>query len=218
MVNHDFLSLREQMVKEQLASRGIKDPKVIQAFLRVPRHRFVLERDVHEAYDDHPLPIGEGQTISQPYMVALMTECLNLKGEERILEIGTGSGYQAAILAELAKEVYTVERFPALVERARYVLEELGYKNIKINLGDGTLGWPEFSPYDGIIVTAASLRIPLPLLEQLREKGRLVIPLGESFSQVLTIVEKYKDRIETREVCSCVFVPLVGEYGWQDDS
>lgn len=218
MVDRDFLSSREHMVKEQIVSRGIKDPRVIEAFLKVPRHRFVLERDIYEAYDDHPLPIGESQTISQPYMVALMTECLGLEGEERVLEIGTGSGYQSAILAELAKEVYTIEHFPRLVEQAGLVIAGLGYKNVRLNLGDGTLGWQEFSPYDGIIVTAASPRIPPPLIEQMKEKGRLVIPLGESFSQVLTVVEKCKDRIDSRQICGCVFVPLVGEYGWQPHS
>lgn len=218
MVDRDFLSSREHMVKEQIVSRGIKDPRVIEAFLKVPRHRFVLEKDIYEAYDDHPLPIGEGQTISQPYMVALMTECPGLEGGERVLEIGTGSGYQSAILAELAKEVYTVERFPRLAERAGIILSELGYKNVCIKLGDGSLGWEEFSPYDGIIVTAASPEIPPPLIGQLGERGRLVIPLGESFSQVLTVVEKCKDKIDSRQICGCVFVPLVGKYGWQSDN
>jgi protein-L-isoaspartate(D-aspartate) O-methyltransferase len=218
-MNEDvFLSLRQAMVEGQIISRGIKDPRVIQAFFKVPRHKFVQTDDISQAYEDHPLPIGEGQTISQPYMVALMSECLNLKGEERVLEIGTGSGYQAAILSELAQEVYTIERFPVLFERSRSILAELGYKNVQIKLGDGTLGWLEFSPYHGIIVTAASPGIPESLVEQLKEKGRLVIPLGESFSQVLTVVEKFKDKIQTREICGCVFVPLVGEHGWQPEN
>jgi len=218
MVEDKFFSLREEMVKNQIVARGIKDERVIKAFLKVPRHKFVSDRNLGEAYDDHPLPIGEGQTISQPYMVALMTELLELKGEEKVLEIGTGSGYQAAILAELAKEVYTVERFPTLAEKAKIVLEELGYKNIKIKIGDGTLGWEEYSPYEGIIVTAGAPDIPSPLIAQLKEGGRLVIPLGESFSQVLTVIEKFRGKIEKREICGCVFVPLVGRYGWQNNA
>lgn len=211
----DFEVLRESMVNEQLILRGISDPAVIRAMSKVPRHEFVLEKDLPEAYADHPLPIGEGQTISQPYMVALMTACLELKGKQRILEIGTGSGYQAAILAELVKEVYTVERFPSLVKRAKEIFEKLGYQNIKTKLGNGTVGWPEFAPFDGIIVTAASPHIPPPLIEQLQENGNLVIPLGESLSQVLTVVKKIKDKIQTKQVCGCVFVPLVGKYGWR---
>ncbi|MCX5657117.1 MAG: protein-L-isoaspartate(D-aspartate) O-methyltransferase, partial [Candidatus Omnitrophica bacterium] len=168
-------------------------------------------------YEDHPLPIGEGQTISQPYMVALMTERLGIKGEERVLEIGTGSGYQTAVLAELAKEVYSVERLPSLAERARIILDGLGYKNINIKCSDGSLGWEDFSPYDCIVVTAASPDIPQPLISQLKEGGILVIPLGESHFQVLSVVHKFKERIEIEQICSCVFVPLIGECGWKDD-
>ncbi|MCM8798746.1 MAG: protein-L-isoaspartate(D-aspartate) O-methyltransferase [Candidatus Omnitrophica bacterium] len=217
MVGENFFSLREEMVKNQIVARGIKDQRVIRAFLKVPRHIFVLEKDLPQAYNDHPLPIGEGQTISQPYMVALMTECLRLKGGERVLEIGTGSGYQTAILAELAGEVYSIERFPSLGEKAGMLLAKLGYKNISIKVGDGTLGWEEFSPYDRIIVTASSPEIPSPLITQLKEGGYLVIPLGESFSQVLTVVEKFGDKIKRQEICGCVFVPLIGRYGWQSD-
>ena len=214
MVEDSFFHLREEMVKTQIISRGIKDVRVIEAFLKVPRHKFIPERNIQEAYEDHPLPIGEGQTISQPYMVALMTECLKLKGEEKVLEIGTGSGYQTAILAELAREVYSIERIPSLAEKAKIVLEELGYKNVKIKIGDGTLGWEEYSPYEGIIVTAGSPEIPPPLISQLKENGRLVIPLGDSFSQVLTVVEKVEGKIKQEEICGCIFVPLVGKYGW----
>lgn len=217
MVEDSFFSLREEMVMNQIVARGIKDARVIKAFLKVPRHKFVSEKDILEAYDDHPLPIGEGQTISQPYMVALMSECLKLKGGEKVLEIGTGSGYQAAILAELANEVYSIERFPSLAERAKLILESLGYENVRIKVGDGTLGWEEFSPYDGIIVTACSPEIPPPLITQLKDKGRLVIPLGESFSQVLTVVEKFKDKLKKEEICGCVFVPLIGRYGYKED-
>ena len=193
--------------------RGIKNQKVLDAFRKVERHKFIPEDLRNNSYSDYPLPIGEGQTISQPYMVALMTECLGLTGGDKILEIGTGSGYQAAILAELAKEVYTIERFDSLAKRAEGVLNELGYKNIKIKVGDGTLGWPEEAPFDKIIITAATPRVPLPLTEQLKENGKLVLPLGESFSQILTVIEKRKDKLETLEVCGCVFVPLVGKYG-----
>jgi protein-L-isoaspartate(D-aspartate) O-methyltransferase len=209
----DYETLKKAMVEEQLMCRGIKNQKVLDAFRKVERHKFIPEDLRNNSYSDYPLPIGEGQTISQPYMVALMTECLGLTGGDKILEIGTGSGYQAAILAELAKEVYTIERFDSLAKRAEGVLNELGYKNIKIKVGDGTLGWPEEAPFDKIIITAATPRVPLPLTEQLKENGKLVLPLGESFSQILTVIEKRKDKLETLEVCGCVFVPLVGKYG-----
>ena len=208
----DYEVLRKIMVKEQIAARGIKESRVLSAFLKVERHRFIPENSRRSAYADHPVPIGEGQTISQPYIVALMTECLNLNGNERILEIGTGSGYQTAILAELSKEIYSVERIPFLAERAKSVLGELGYTNIKIKVDDGTLGWQEEAPFDRIIITAASRRIPSPLIEQLKEGGRLLIPLGESFSQVLTIAQKQDGKIITSNVCGCVFVPLIGKY------
>jgi protein-L-isoaspartate(D-aspartate) O-methyltransferase len=169
------------------------------------------------AYADFPVPIGEGQTISQPYIVALMTECLDLNTQDKVLEIGTGSGYQAAILAKLAKEVYSIERFKNLANKAETVFNESGYTNIKIQVGDGTLGWPEEAPFDKIIITAASPKVPLPLIEQLKESGKLILPLGESFSQVLTVVEKKKGKLESIEVCGCVFVPLVGKYGWRNN-
>ena len=205
------------MVEVQLISRGIKDKRVLDAFRKVPRHEFVPKELIDSAYIDSPLPIGEGQTISQPYMVALMTECLCLKGEEKVLEIGTGSGYQAAILAELAKEVYSIERIEILTLRATEILESLGYKNIKVKTGDGTLGWLEFSPYEGIIVTAAAPKVPLPLIEQLKDGGFLVIPLNGRFSQILTVIEKTKDKLRVSEVCGCVFVPMIGKYGWREN-
>lgn len=211
----NYTLLRERMVEEQLVSRGIADKRVLDVFRKVNRHKFIPEDLRESAYADSPVPIGEGQTISQPYMVALMTESLRLTGEERILEIGTGSGYQGAILAELAKEVYTIERFESLAKTAQAVFNELGYSNIKIKVGDGTLGWPEEAPFDRIIITAASPKIPLPLPEQLKENGILVLPLGESFCQMLTIVEKKKGELESTRVCGCVFVPLVGQYGCQ---
>lgn len=202
------------MVEEQLVTRGIQGEKILDAFRKVPRHKFVSDEFLESAYNDYPLPIGDGQTISQPYMVALMTECLNLKGEEKVLEIGTGSGYQMAILAEAAKEVYSVERFQGLADSAKKTLELLGYKNCKIRVGDGTLGWEEYAPYDGIIVTAGAPDIPKTLVGQLKDGGRLVIPVGGGFGQVLTIVEKKGSLVKTHEVCGCVFVPLVGKEGW----
>ncbi len=202
------------MVEEQLISRGIKNQRVLEAFYKIERHKFVPQELRNSAYADFPVPIGEGQTISQPYIVALMTQCLELTGGEKVLEIGTGSGYQAAILAELAKEVYSVERFENLAKKAQDIFAELGYSNIKIKTGDGSLGWQEESPFDRIIITAASPRIPLPLTEQLKENGKLILPLGESFSQVLTVIEKKQGKIESTPVCGCVFVPLVGKYGY----
>lgn len=207
--------MRKRMVEEQLIPRGIQDPKVLAAFQKVERHKFVPKDLTANAYADFPVPIGSGQTISQPYIVALMTECLGLTGEEKVLEIGTGSGYQAAILAELAKEVYSIERFGNLAKTAEEVLSGLGYANIKIKVGDGTLGWPEAAPFDRIIITAASPRIPLPLTEQLRDNGKLIMPLGETFSQVLTLFEKKENKLESTQICGCVFVPLVGKYGYK---
>lgn len=196
--------------------RGITDPGVLKAFLGVKRHSFVPPVFREEAYVDRPLPIGEAQTISQPYMVALMTECLGLSGGERVLEIGTGSGYQAAVLAELCGMVYTIEAREELLERAKHVLSDEGYTNIRFLLGDGTRGWPEESPFDRIIVTAAAPHIPVALKEQLCEKGRLVIPVGDRYSQMLTVVEKKGGIFTEESVCGCVFVPLVGEDGWKE--
>lgn len=204
------------MVKEQLILRGIKDKRVIDAFSKVERHKFVPQEWRESSYADYPIPIGEGQTISQPYMVALMTESLGLTGKEKVLEIGTGSGYQAAILRELARKVYTIERFEALAKKAQIALDAAGYHDVKIKVGDGTLGWTEEAPFDRIIITAASPRIPLPLAEQLQDMGKMVVPLGETLSQVLTVIDKKEGKLQTRRICGCVFVPLVGKFGWEE--
>ena len=203
------------MVNEQLIPRGINDERVLEAFRRVERHELIPQELTDSAYRDHPLPIGEGQTISQPYMVALMTQCLGLKGHESVLEIGTGSGYQAAILANLAKKVYSIERLAGLAETSRAALRRLGYDNIEITVGDGTLGWEEYAPYDGIIVTAAAPKVPGAYIEQLVSGGKLVIPVGSMSSQVLALVEKKADGVFVSEICGCVFVPLVGKEGWK---
>lgn len=212
----DFKSLQEEMVTQQIMRRGVVTPRVIEAFRKVPRHLFVPEQFQSHSYNDHPLPIGEGQTISQPYMVALMTDLLNLSGEDKVLEIGTGSGYQAAILAELGKEVYTVERHRLLAERAERILKELNYQNVKVLVGDGTNGWKEFSPYQKIIVTASAPDVPQPLFEQLDEMGKLVIPTGGRWSQDLALIEKRKGNMIRKSICGCVFVPLIGKYGYGD--
>ncbi len=204
------------MLREQIVGRGITNLLVISAMQKVPRHKFIEEKFLNEAYEDYPLPIENGQTISQPYMVALMTQALELKGGEKVLEIGSGSGYQAAVLAEIAGGVYSVERFADLAEKAKRVLGELGYNNIRIKSGDGTLGWEEFSPYDGIIVTAGAPDLPQPLVQQLAEGGRLVIPIGGRFMQTLYAYKKKNDRLEEESLCGCQFVPLVGEEGWRD--
>lgn len=212
----DYEILRKRMVEEQLIPRGIKNPRLLNSFYKIERHKFIPENLRSSAYADFPVPIGEGQTISQPYIVALMTECLDLTGQEKVLEIGTGSGYQTAILAELAKEIYSIERFEVLAKRAEAILSELDYTNIKIKVSDGTLGWQEAAPFDRIMITAASPKIPLPLLDQLADNGKLILPLGESFSQVLTLVEKRNGKLKSIDICGCVFVPLVGKHGWTD--
>src|SRR4030043_363227 len=206
----DYKAMRERMVETQIKARGVKDPRVISALLKVERHRFVLEDYLNSAYADQPLPIGEGQTISQPYIVALMTELLELKENEKVLEIGTGSGYQAAILAELAKEVYTIEIIESLASMAKSRLLELGYQNIKVKAGDGYLGWPEVAPFDAIIVTAAPDHIPKPLVEQLKEGGRMVVPVG-TYTQELKKIIKRSGKIETTDVIPVVFDPMTGE-------
>jgi protein-L-isoaspartate(D-aspartate) O-methyltransferase len=210
----DFEILRRKMVETQLVARDISDQKVINAFYKVPRHEFVPREFVSRSYGDFPIAIGCNQTISQPYIVALMTQALELKGDEKILEVGAGSGYQTAILAEICKEVYSVERIPTLANRATGLLDKLGYTNIKIKVGDGTEGWREFSPFDGITVTAASPEIPACLIEQLSIGGRMIIPIGGHFSQMLTLVQRKEDGFVTRDICGCTFVPLVGKYGW----
>lgn len=214
--NDIYRVAREKMVETQIKSRGITDSRVIQAMLKIPRHLFVEDALKEQAYGDFPLPIGEGQTISQPYIVALMTEALELKGNERILEIGTGSGYQTAILAELSAWVYTIEKYPSLLEKAKKVLNKLGYKNVSFKLGDGSCGWKEASPFQAIIVTAAAPDIPSPLKEQLDEGGRIIIPVGDPFSQVLIKGVKKGGELHTKIIEYVRFVKLVGEYGFKD--
>jgi protein-L-isoaspartate(D-aspartate) O-methyltransferase len=206
-----YLNQRKEMVTEQIQARGIKDRRLLQAMLKVQRHIFVPPALEKFAYSDSPLPIGEGQTISQPYIVALMTELLELEGNEKVLEIGTGSGYQAAILAELAEEVYTIEIIESLAQVAAGRLKDLGYENVSVKAGDGYLGWPEEAPFDGIIVTAAAEEVPPPLIEQLAEGGRLVIPLGpQGGFQRLALFKKEGTKIERRFIIPVVFVPMTG--------
>jgi protein-L-isoaspartate(D-aspartate) O-methyltransferase len=212
-----YSEMRQLMVESQLVPRGIKDARVLDAMRRVPRHLFVDPSMKHRAYDDSALPIGEGQTISQPYMVAVMTELLELNGHERVLEIGTGSGYQAAVLAELAGEVYTLERFASLAEAARQRLSELSYHTVHVRLADGSLGLPEEAPFDRIIITAASPKIPDPLIGQLSENGIVVAPVGSRFSQQLLKLKKTSAGILEEYHTPCVFVPLIGEYGWKNE-
>jgi protein-L-isoaspartate(D-aspartate) O-methyltransferase len=210
----DFAIPRERMVTEQLARRGIRDARVLRAMGKVPRHLFVDEALSGRAYGDYPLPIGERQTISQPYMVALMTEALELVGHERVLEIGTGCGYQTAILAELCSKVYSIERIKALADRAIRTLDSLGYYNVLLRVGDGSLGWREEAPFDAILVTAAAPTIPDPLVEQLAPKGRLVIPVGDAYSQELRKGVKEDDAVRWTDLGGCVFVKLIGDKGW----
>ena len=212
----DHTTQRERMVREQILARGIDNPQVLEAMRSVPRQRFVPENMVSMAYADRPLPIGRNQTISQPYIVAYMTHCLRLRGGERVLEIGTGMGYQAAILSRIASEVYTIERYPDLADRAREVLASLGYDNVHVGCGDGTKGWPEHAPYEGIIATASGPRVPDSFRQQLRMGGRIVMPVG-SHRQGQTIVRLTKgsgDRFQEEDLLGVAFVPLVGEEGW----
>ena len=213
----DFSSQRERMVRWQIERRGISTPRVLAAFRSVPRHCFVRREDWPDAYEDRPLPIGLGQTISQPYIVALMTDLLRLQGGESVLEIGTGSGYQAAILAALAGLVHTIERHPALAEHARRTLAELGIENVVVHCADGSLGWPEAAPYAGILVTAAAPAVPKPLLEQLVEGGRLVLPVGPSGYQVLQVWQREGGTWTHEEIIPVAFVPLRGQYGWKEE-
>lgn len=214
MINYE--KERRRMVEEQIVGRGVKAERVLAAMNKVPRHEFLPDAIRGMAYADNALPIGEGQTISQPYMVALMTELLGLTGTERVLEIGTGTGYQAAVLAELCGKVYTVERIKSIAERARTTLDRLGYQNVAIKVYDGTYGWKEMAPFDAIMVTAGSPDIPAPLVEQLKEGGSMVIPVGERFGQQLLKIVKTADGIATERSISCVFVPLIGNHGWKE--
>lgn len=214
---NDFAIARRRMVEQQIVARGVTDPRVIEAMLKVPRHRFVEEALAEQAYQDAPLPIGDKQTISQPYMVAMMSEALCLQGDETVLEVGTGSGYQAAVLAVLAARVYTLERIPSLARRARRTLDETGYTKVNIRLADGTLGWREMAPFDAIIVTAGAPDIPQDYLEQLAVGGRLVIPVGDRGSQVLMRVTRTGESdYREEQLLGCRFVPLIGSRGWPD--
>ena len=207
-----FEKKRREMVEKDIKGRGISDNKVLAAMMKVERHLFVDKSLANQAYNDHPLLIGERQTISQPYIVAAMTEAAALKGGERVLEIGTGSGYQAAILAEIAKDVFTVEIKKGLAEEAKERLARLGYKNVYVKCGDGYFGWEEHSPFDVIMITAAVSHIPQPLLDQLKEGGRLIMPLGNPLSyQRFTVVTKEKGKYITKELGSVIFVPMTGE-------
>ena len=212
----EYAIARERMIQSQLVVRKITDKRVLEAMRSVPRHDFVPKELWSRAYGDHPLPIGQGQTISQPYMVALMTQELQLEKANKVLEIGTGSGYQAAILAELASRVFSIERVSELSSRARKVLDALGYSNVIIKTGDGTLGWKEFAPFDRIIVTAGAPDVPPALVEQLVDGGRIVLPIGNTYVQTLLVVQKKGKKIERKEVCGCTFVPLIGEQGWEN--
>jgi len=210
-----YEKIRSRMVEEQLIPRGITDPRVLQAMGRIPRHLFVAEPLRVQAYGDFSLPIGEGQTISQPYIVALMTELLELSGPEKVLEVGTGCGYQSAVLATLCDQVYTVERIKPLLARARKNFDRLGLYNILSKADDGTAGWPEHAPFDRIIVTAAGPEVPEPLVNQLADPGRMVMPVGDRQGQVLVLVRKEEGGITVREVEEVKFVKLVGEHGWE---
>jgi protein-L-isoaspartate(D-aspartate) O-methyltransferase len=210
----DLLQLTkgDTMVAEQIERRGVKDPRVLEAMRKVPRHEFVPEDERHEAYDDRPLPIGHGQTISQPYIVAFMTEALGLKGTEKVLEVGTGSGYQAAVLGELAKEVFSIEIVEQLGEQAAEVLKRLGYKNVSVRVGDGYRGWREEAPFDAIIVTCAPDAVPEPLVHQLAEGGRMIIPVGpEGKAQQLVLLKKRHGKMHQQEILPVRFVPMTGE-------
>ncbi|WP_429886391.1 protein-L-isoaspartate(D-aspartate) O-methyltransferase [Geoalkalibacter halelectricus] len=214
----DFAISRRRMVEQHIKSRGVTDALVLEAMLQVPRHLFVEDALAGQAYGDYPLPIGHRQTISQPYMVAVMTEALQLKGGERVLEIGTGSGYQTAVLARIAGRVYSVERIPELARRARRILDQIGCSNVNIKVTDGTFGWEEQMPFDAILVTAGAPSIPRGYLEQLEVGGKLVIPVGSLGSQVLMRVTKTAEgRFEEERLLDCRFVPLIGGNGWQND-
>jgi protein-L-isoaspartate(D-aspartate) O-methyltransferase len=215
-MTNDYKVARERMVNHQLISRGITDKGVLSAMRKIPRHQFTEEALIGEAYNDHPLPIGHKQTISQPYIVALMTEALELTGNEKTLEIGTGTGYQTAILAELSVKVYTIERIRPLMEKARHLLNELGYTNIMFKSYDGTLGWEEYAPFDAVIITAGAPKIPEPILNQLADGGRLVIPVGDRLSQDLIKVRKKNGDYEKENLGGCRFVDLIGVHGWKE--
>ncbi len=213
--NGELGQAREDMVLRQLEERGISDRRVLEAMARVPRHRFVDTALRSRAYGDHALPIGGGQTISQPYMVALMTQALQLSGGEKVLEIGTGSGYQTAVLAEFTPRVFSIERSPELSRGAAATLRDLGYNNVILKKGDGSLGWADHAPYDRIVVTAGAPDLPVPLFEQLADGGILVIPVGDREIQCLEVIVRDREKAKTRRLIDCAFVPLVGREGWK---
>jgi protein-L-isoaspartate(D-aspartate) O-methyltransferase len=209
-----FQALRRRMVDEQLAGQGIRDARVLDALREVPRHLFVPESEVDQAYENHPVAIGEGQTISQPWIVARMSQALALQGGEKTLEVGSGSGYQTAVLKALGADVYTIERVPELSERARRNVERAGYSGVHYRIGDGSKGWPEEAPFDRVIVTAGAPSLPLSLVEQLRDGGSMVIPVGGGEEQELLLVRRGQGRVTRERICTCVFVKLWGEEGW----
>jgi protein-L-isoaspartate(D-aspartate) O-methyltransferase len=214
----DYTIARRRMVEEQIIARGVRDARVIDAMLRVPRHLFVPEALAAQAYSDFPLPIGERQTISQPYMVAVMSEALQLQGGEKVLEIGTGSGYQSAVLALLARQVFSLERLPALARQARRTLDQCGFARVNVRVSDGTSGWEEEAPYEGILVTAGAPAIPQSYRSQLTIGGRLVIPVGDRISQTLVRLTRLSERDYREErLFGCRFVPLVGDHGWREE-
>jgi len=214
-VTDHFVTVRERMVQEQLLCRGISDERVLKVMSEVPRHLFVEDAQRARAYGDHPLPIASDQTISQPFVVAAMTQALHLQGTERVLEIGTGSGYQAAVLSRLCEKVFTVERVHILLSGARRVFDQLHYYNILSRLDDGTMGWQEHAPYDAIIVTAGGPEVPQPLIDQLADPGRMVIPVGEREVQELLLLTKQDGEVTVERLESVRFVSLIGEHGWK---
>jgi len=217
MKTDPFAQLRHEMVEKQIIRRGVMDERVLEAMRTVPRHLFVPKEHLSNAHEDFPLPIGSGQTISQPYIVAYMTEQLALKGDETVLEVGTGSGYQAAILAQLVRQVHTVEYIPELAEKAASRFREMGIENIRVHVGDGSLGWPEAAPYQAILVTAAAPAAPQALLDQLDVEGRMIIPVGERFQQVLELWQKDRHGLHCQSILPVVFVPLKGKQGWNPE-
>ncbi len=214
----EYTQLRNQMVTEQIISRGVTDERVLDALRRVPRHWFVPEEYASIAYSDSPLPIGQGQTISQPYIVALMTELLELEGDENVLEVGTGSGYQAALLAYLARQVHSIERHTELADKADQVMLRIGLTNVLVHVGDGTLGLPKYAPFNAIIVTAAAPRVPQPLFDQLADGGRLVIPEGGAGGQILNRWRKLASGFKQEHIAPVAFVPLRGQHGWKENN
>lgn len=212
----EFTTQHAEMIEKQLRRRGITDAAVLAAMMAIPRHEFVPKELLQRAYDDAPLPIGDGQTISQPYIVAAMTAALQLQPSNRVLEIGAGCGYQAAVLSCLAREVFTIERRPELAASASARLARLGYSNVHVHCGDGTLGLPECSPFDAILVAAAAPAVPQPLLAQLAEGGRMILPIGDAEHQELRLIQKHGSGFPMRALEECRFVPLIGHHGWQE--